>query len=224
MNEIVLHVEESEAIKLHVEEGRQKPTQTKTAVPAYEKQIIVPDEGYLLSAVEVGEIPELMDKLTITENGDYNVQKIGTVHSDVPQGVFPSGTKLITENGLFNITEFENINVAVNWESENLRFFKTEITIEEDYSAQGTQFIPAMVALANKGQSVLFAAMVLKSSNKPPIANEIKELAIGYTTGLRYFRSYWNGSAWVKADAVNTYFNAAVQAGAVYELIGFEKK
>lgn len=65
-----------------------KPEQSKTTTPTKETQRILPDEGYTLNEVIVNPIPE-----------EY---------------IVPNGTLDITENGEYNITEFENVNVNIN--------------------------------------------------------------------------------------------------------------
>lgn len=71
-------------------------------------------DGY--SKVNVNVQPPLQDK-TVTENGkvtaDGEYYGLKEVNVNVPQGVFPNGTKDITENGTHGVREYENVNVNV---------------------------------------------------------------------------------------------------------------
>lgn len=205
-----------------------KPEIVGKAVPSYEKQVLHPDPGCVFGSMEIEAIPEPTEQMDIFTNGEYHVERIGIVKVQVPQGVFPSGTLPVGTNGLYNVSEYEyaDVSVPVEWVSPagGLRMVRKEIVFQEHYEAQGTQFIPYCVNLANgAGQNIIFTTLALKapgSDNR--INNEIMDMVFGYTTGFRYRRTYWNGSAWVSAATLNTYFAAAVQAGSVYELIGFE--
>ena len=83
MADITLHVVEPSPIKLKYVEAAIKPEQTKDVVPSYEAQTVLPDAGMTLGRVNVAAIPDPTDEVTITENGDYNVARIGTAHVDV---------------------------------------------------------------------------------------------------------------------------------------------
>lgn len=70
-------------ISVHVEEKRYQPTQEKTVVPDWDAKTVTPDTGYALSKVTVEGMPEPTDSETFTENGTYDVGRIGTVVVDV---------------------------------------------------------------------------------------------------------------------------------------------
>lgn len=109
--DIVLTVEQEPEITLTVTEAKLKPEQSKTVTPSYDAQTVLPDAGMTLGSVTVEPIPELTDRMTITENGAYDVTRIGGVDVDVPQGLFPSGTLDIKGNGVANVREYEYVNV-----------------------------------------------------------------------------------------------------------------
>ena len=50
---------------------------------------------------------------SITSNGTYDVTNYASAEVNVDVGVFPSGTKEITENGTHDVTNYANVNVAV---------------------------------------------------------------------------------------------------------------
>lgn len=109
--DIVLTIDQEPEISLNVTEAKLKPEQSKSVTPSYEAQTVLPDAGMTLCSVTVEPIPEPTDRLTITENGSYDVARIGGVDVDVPQGVFPSGTLDINGNGVANVREYEYVNV-----------------------------------------------------------------------------------------------------------------
>ena len=50
----------------------------------------------------------------ITSNGMYDVTDFASASINVPVGVFPSGTKSIAENGIYDITNFSSVDVNVS--------------------------------------------------------------------------------------------------------------
>lgn len=78
-------VEDSEDIELEIVEAKLKPEQSKRVIPGYSEQTVLPDAGMTLGSVTVDPIPEPTERLTITENGEYDVARIGSVDVDVPQ-------------------------------------------------------------------------------------------------------------------------------------------
>lgn len=83
MADITLTVVEEQPIGLTYVEAAIKPEQVKSVTPSYEAQTVLPDDGMTLGRVNVAAIPDPTDEVTITENGDYNVKRIGTAHVDV---------------------------------------------------------------------------------------------------------------------------------------------
>ena len=71
-------------------------------------------DGYTKVSVNVQ--PPLQEKrqlktVKVVADGEY--YGLNKVNVDVPQGVFPSGTLDITENGQHNVEEYEKVNVNV---------------------------------------------------------------------------------------------------------------
>lgn len=57
-------------------------------------------------------VPRPSGKITLTENAtDVDISAYATADIAVPQGVFPEGTLAISENGTFDVTEYEYVNV-----------------------------------------------------------------------------------------------------------------
>ena len=106
-------VEDSEDIELEIVEAKLKPEQSKRVIPGYSEQTVLPDPGMTLGSVTVEAIPEPTERLDITENGEYDVARIGMVDVDVPQGVFPEGTLDILENGTYDVERFASATVEV---------------------------------------------------------------------------------------------------------------
>ncbi len=70
-------------ISVHVDEKRYQPTQEKTVIPGWDAKTVTPDKGYALSKVTINGMPEPTDSETFTENGTYDVGRIGTAIVDV---------------------------------------------------------------------------------------------------------------------------------------------
>ena len=83
MADITLTVVEEQPITLTYVEAAIKPEQVKDVTPTYEAQTVLPDDGMTLGRVNVAAIPDPTEEETFTENGDYNVARIGTAHVDV---------------------------------------------------------------------------------------------------------------------------------------------
>ena len=53
-------------------------------------------------------------KINITENGtDINIAGYALADVDVPQGIFPSGMLMITQNGVHNVEQYAMVNVSL---------------------------------------------------------------------------------------------------------------
>lgn len=81
--DLTLTVQEEDPITLEITEATIKPEQSKTVTPTYSEQTILPDAGMTLGSVTVEPIPDPTDRMTITENGSYDVARIGTADVDV---------------------------------------------------------------------------------------------------------------------------------------------
>lgn len=98
-----LYVDEPEEYEVEFIEAKIKPEVVGHATPTEEAQTVTPAPGTTFSAVELDAIPPEYVKpvgtKNITEDGDYNVTEFAAAHVAVPQGVFPEGTLEIEENG-----------------------------------------------------------------------------------------------------------------------------
>lgn len=112
--DLTLTVQEEPPITLEIVEATIKPEQSKTVTPTYSEQTILPDAGMTLGSVTVEPIPSPTDRMTITENGSYDVARIGGVDVEVPQGVFPEGTLEISENGVYDVSAYEYAHTSVS--------------------------------------------------------------------------------------------------------------
>lgn len=83
------------------------PTQSKTVTPTASGFTVTPDEGKLLSSVVVNGDADL-----VAENIKSGVNIFGVNGSLVP-GIAPSGTKVITENGTYDVSAFASASVSV---------------------------------------------------------------------------------------------------------------
>ena len=109
-----MHLRPEEDYEMHFDDAGLKPEQTATVMPDYETQTVRPDPGCVFSEVTVEAIPEPTEEIDITENGVVDVARYGTANVAVPVGVFPSGTKVITENVTGeDVTNYAAVDVAV---------------------------------------------------------------------------------------------------------------
>lgn len=84
MNNIDLTIIESpESLDFEFVEAKVKPETFRRVTPTYETQIILPPEGTTLGSVIVEPIPDPTSVLEITENGQYNVARVGTASVNV---------------------------------------------------------------------------------------------------------------------------------------------
>ncbi len=51
---------------------------------------------------------------SISSNGTYNISDYDSVSVNVPTGITPSGTKYITSNGTYDISSYAKVSVSVN--------------------------------------------------------------------------------------------------------------
>lgn len=96
--------------------------QEKSVIPKAMEQSVIPDSGYEgLSKVTVGAVQT--ETKTITANGDYLPDNTNTFFSSVSVNVpipedyiVPTDTKVITSNGVYDITAYASVSVAVSVE------------------------------------------------------------------------------------------------------------
>lgn len=146
MTELIeIEVDEEPEAELEVIEAALKPETVGHGVPGWEAQTVRPEAGCVFSSFEMEGMPEPTAEETVTENGRYNVARLGflkvqvpqpageveltenrdydvsgyeTAKVRVPQGVFPEGTLPITRNGVYNVAEYEAVNVQVEQSQE----------------------------------------------------------------------------------------------------------
>ena len=96
MADITLTVHEDAPVALHYVEAKIKPEQTKDVTPGWEPVTVTPDEGCVLSQVNVAGMPEPTEVVEISTNGDYNVARKGVARVNV-QPVLETATVTPTE-------------------------------------------------------------------------------------------------------------------------------
>lgn len=146
MTEIIeIEVDREPEAELEVIEAALKPETVGHGVPGWEAQTVRPEAGCVFSSFEMEGMPEPTAEETVTENGRYPVARLGflkvqvpqpageveltenrdydvrvyeTAKVRVPQGVFPEGVLPVGSNGIYDVTEFAGVNVAVNTDPE----------------------------------------------------------------------------------------------------------
>lgn len=93
--------------------------QFKEIIPNEDNQVIIADGTYDgLSSVDVKPIPQEyivpQGELSITDNGNYNVRNYESAKVDVEVGTFPSGTFSTGDNGTYNVKDYEYVKVNVD--------------------------------------------------------------------------------------------------------------
>ena len=83
MNNIRMTVEEEAPISLEYVEAKIKPEQIKNVTPGWESVTVTPDDGCVLSRVNVAGMPEPTAIEDITGNGDHHVERVGIARVNV---------------------------------------------------------------------------------------------------------------------------------------------
>ena len=71
------------------------------------------DGGYNPVTVSVRASEVTSGTKEITANGSYDVTEFKNANVNIPASAVTSGTKVITANGSYDVTEFKNANVSV---------------------------------------------------------------------------------------------------------------
>lgn len=90
-------------------------------VPANNGKVLYINNGKI-AAKSVVPGGAVLESLSVTQNGDYypgtGVDGFDEVHVNVSGGITPTGTLVIRENGIYDITNYANVNVNVGGGTE----------------------------------------------------------------------------------------------------------
>ena len=113
-------------------------------------------------------------KLTLNDNGIYNVTNYASANVEIEKGITPSGTLEVTENGTYDVTSYAsaNVNIASSGGSEDVYEGLLDNTITEINSN-----VKSIVGYACRGLSKL------KTVNLPE-ATSIGNYAFYYCTAM----------------------------------------
>lgn len=221
-----LTVQEEPPITLEIVEATIKPEQSKTVTPTYSEQTVLPDAGMTLGSVIVEPIPDPTERLAITENGSYDVARIGGVDVDVPQGVFPSGTLAIAENGTHNVSEYEfaAIDVPFVLQGRRIVFESIRLTITSTISSNYTNTFRTLStrvagALHVSSDNVYAFGATLVEGDISTVKNGIYTLVGGYTGGSWRAARLYQSDTGIEWQVTNGVFDCILPSGCVYDVV-----
>lgn len=206
-------------------EGKVKPEQVGSGVPGYEAQTIYPESGCVFSRFEMAGFPEPTAEETITENGTHHVERVGVVKVKVPQGVFPAGTLPVSANGVYDVTEYAGVNVAVPivFGMELLVLELLTVTVDEDFSGVLNGALGALYNLIPDDKKtggtntigIVYASLV----DTPETADQLMSWGGHYNAGARNVGRKWDGSKIViqSNPAINSW-TAKLKSGTRYRI------
>lgn len=132
------------------------------------------EEGKAFSPVTVS-VPQGVfpsGTYSITQNGIYDITDFASASVSVSQGVFPSGTYSITENGIYDVTNFASASVNVSG-GEDLLTKNLDYTLSGAYTYNGSYL-----------KSYAFLNCSLLTSINFPSCTSIGNGAFSYCTSL----------------------------------------
>lgn len=227
--DITMTVEEEPVVNMIYVEGKLKPEVVGQATPAYEPQRVTPPAGSVFSAVEVGAISDPTAEETYTENGTYDVARIGTAIVQVPQGVFPAGTLPITANGVYDVTGYAGANVFVPivFDLGIVTLELLTVTVTEDYTGALGGAMAALYAAVSddkktggvNGHGIVYLSLV----DVPGASDQLVSWGAHYNNGgVKTIGRRYDGTKIIvqNGPAINSWA-ANLKAGTTYRMAWF---
>lgn len=227
--DITMTIEEEPVVNMTYVEGKLKPEIVGQATPSYEPQTVTPPVGSVFSAVEVGAIPEPTETETYTENGTYDVSRIGTAIVQVPQGVFPAGTLPITTNGPYDVTGYAGVDVAVPivFDLGIVTLELLTVTVAEDYNGALGGAMAALYARVSadkktggvNGHGIVYLSLV----DAPSATDQLVSWGAHFnSSGIRQIGRRYDGSKIIVQGnpAINSWA-ANLKTGTTYKMAWF---